>query len=301
MISLFAYAIANRLKVGSLLKFVAPYPTLTEMARRVAIEHYRESPGVALDPALAVVHPFVAVSKSGYSLSSWPTSTSRVPDFLTGISARLIATIILVIMVGRGHHLPALGLQFPRQLAEPTSCRSAWWRRACSTSCPTPWRCPKTLTDRLLDRGRRHRHRLPARGPEPADRAHRRAHADGRGDRRHAPRRSARPDRRGARRLVLRLRPHHARRRHRARHRRAGRTADLRGAAARGHDRLFAQHLHPLADRRRHHGGGDLCGAVALADPPDPAADRQHDGLPPRAGERHADHRSRRRAATRSA
>lgn len=43
MISLFAYAIANGMKVGSLLKFVAPYPTLTEMVRRVAVEHYRDS------------------------------------------------------------------------------------------------------------------------------------------------------------------------------------------------------------------------------------------------------------------
>ena len=43
MISLFAYALANKLKVGSLLKFVAPYPTLTEMAKRVAVEHYRDS------------------------------------------------------------------------------------------------------------------------------------------------------------------------------------------------------------------------------------------------------------------
>ncbi|MBU1174192.1 MAG: FAD-dependent oxidoreductase [Alphaproteobacteria bacterium] len=45
MISLFAYALANRLKVGSLMKFVAPYPTLAEMARRVAVEHYRGALG----------------------------------------------------------------------------------------------------------------------------------------------------------------------------------------------------------------------------------------------------------------
>ena len=43
MISLFAYAIANGMKVGSLMKFVAPYPTLTEMAKRVAVEHYRDN------------------------------------------------------------------------------------------------------------------------------------------------------------------------------------------------------------------------------------------------------------------
>jgi pyruvate/2-oxoglutarate dehydrogenase complex dihydrolipoamide dehydrogenase (E3) component len=42
MISLFSYAIANKMKVGSLTKFIAPYPTMTEMARRVAIEFYGE-------------------------------------------------------------------------------------------------------------------------------------------------------------------------------------------------------------------------------------------------------------------
>ena len=45
MISLFAYAIANKQKIGSFLKFVAPYPTLTEMVRRVAVEHYRDQLG----------------------------------------------------------------------------------------------------------------------------------------------------------------------------------------------------------------------------------------------------------------
>lgn len=45
MISLFAYAMANKQKVGSLMKLVAPYPTLTEMAKRVAVEHYRDSLG----------------------------------------------------------------------------------------------------------------------------------------------------------------------------------------------------------------------------------------------------------------
>ena len=33
------------------------------------------------------------------SLRQWRTTPSRVPDFLTGISVRLIATIILVIMI----------------------------------------------------------------------------------------------------------------------------------------------------------------------------------------------------------
>ena len=42
MISLYAYALANRMKVGSFLKFIAPYPTLTEMTKRVAVEHYRD-------------------------------------------------------------------------------------------------------------------------------------------------------------------------------------------------------------------------------------------------------------------
>ncbi len=47
MISLYAYALANRLKIGSFLKFIAPYPTLTEMARRIAVEHYRDRLGSA--------------------------------------------------------------------------------------------------------------------------------------------------------------------------------------------------------------------------------------------------------------
>lgn len=45
MISLFSFALANNLKVGSFLKFIAPYPTLTEMAKRIAVEHYRNSLG----------------------------------------------------------------------------------------------------------------------------------------------------------------------------------------------------------------------------------------------------------------
>jgi len=42
LISLFAYAVANGMKVGSLLKFIPPYPTLAEVARRVGVEYYRE-------------------------------------------------------------------------------------------------------------------------------------------------------------------------------------------------------------------------------------------------------------------
>lgn len=42
MISLFSYAIANRMKVGSLTKFIAPYPTFSEMARRVSFEFYSD-------------------------------------------------------------------------------------------------------------------------------------------------------------------------------------------------------------------------------------------------------------------
>lgn len=42
LISLYAFAIANNLKVGSLLKFIAPYPTLAEMAKRVGVEYYRD-------------------------------------------------------------------------------------------------------------------------------------------------------------------------------------------------------------------------------------------------------------------
>lgn len=42
LIALFAFAIANDLKVGNLLKFIAPYPTLMEMAKRVGVEYYRD-------------------------------------------------------------------------------------------------------------------------------------------------------------------------------------------------------------------------------------------------------------------
>jgi pyruvate/2-oxoglutarate dehydrogenase complex dihydrolipoamide dehydrogenase (E3) component len=41
-IALFAFAIANGLKVSSLTKFVAPYPTLAEIARRVGIQYYTD-------------------------------------------------------------------------------------------------------------------------------------------------------------------------------------------------------------------------------------------------------------------
>lgn len=42
LINLFSFAIANGLKIGSLMKFVAPYPTLGEMAKRVGVEFYRD-------------------------------------------------------------------------------------------------------------------------------------------------------------------------------------------------------------------------------------------------------------------
>lgn len=42
LISLFSFAIANKLKVGSLTKFIAPYPTLAEIAKRVGVEYYRD-------------------------------------------------------------------------------------------------------------------------------------------------------------------------------------------------------------------------------------------------------------------
>ncbi|NOZ33136.1 MAG: FAD-dependent oxidoreductase [Alphaproteobacteria bacterium] len=43
LISFYAFAIANRMKVGAFVKFVAPYPTLTEVAKRVAVEFYRDA------------------------------------------------------------------------------------------------------------------------------------------------------------------------------------------------------------------------------------------------------------------
>ncbi len=42
LINLFSFAIANNLKIGSLLKFIAPYPTLGEMAKRIGVEFYRD-------------------------------------------------------------------------------------------------------------------------------------------------------------------------------------------------------------------------------------------------------------------
>ena len=42
IISLFAYAIANNLKASSLTRFVAPYPTLTELVKRAGVEFYRD-------------------------------------------------------------------------------------------------------------------------------------------------------------------------------------------------------------------------------------------------------------------
>lgn len=42
LVTLFAFAVANDLKVGNLMKFVAPYPTLSEMAKRVGVEFYAD-------------------------------------------------------------------------------------------------------------------------------------------------------------------------------------------------------------------------------------------------------------------
>ena len=45
LISFFAYAMANKMKIGSFTKFVAPYPTLAEITKRAAIEFYRDQLG----------------------------------------------------------------------------------------------------------------------------------------------------------------------------------------------------------------------------------------------------------------
>ncbi|WP_155889372.1 dihydrolipoyl dehydrogenase family protein [Cucumibacter marinus] len=42
MIALYALAVANRLKVGAFTRMVAPYPTITEAAKRIAVEFYRD-------------------------------------------------------------------------------------------------------------------------------------------------------------------------------------------------------------------------------------------------------------------
>ena len=42
LISLFSFAIANNLKVSSLVKFIAPYPTYSEIAKRVGVESYKD-------------------------------------------------------------------------------------------------------------------------------------------------------------------------------------------------------------------------------------------------------------------
>lgn len=50
LINLFSFAIANNLKIGTLMKFVSPYPTFGEMAKRVGVEFYRdklENPWIA--------------------------------------------------------------------------------------------------------------------------------------------------------------------------------------------------------------------------------------------------------------
>ncbi len=42
LIAFFAYAMANRQKIASFARFVAPYPSLSDMAKRLAVEHYRD-------------------------------------------------------------------------------------------------------------------------------------------------------------------------------------------------------------------------------------------------------------------
>lgn len=45
LVSLFAFAIANGMKASSLTKYVAPYPTLAEIAKRMGTEYYRDQLG----------------------------------------------------------------------------------------------------------------------------------------------------------------------------------------------------------------------------------------------------------------
>jgi hypothetical protein len=42
LISLFAFAIANGLSAKHLMAFIAPYPTLSEIAKRIGTEYYRD-------------------------------------------------------------------------------------------------------------------------------------------------------------------------------------------------------------------------------------------------------------------
>ena len=42
LVTFFAYAIANRMKVSSLTKFVAPYPTIAEIVKRVGNAYYHD-------------------------------------------------------------------------------------------------------------------------------------------------------------------------------------------------------------------------------------------------------------------
>ncbi len=57
LISFFAYAMANRMRVSSLTKFVAPYPTLAEIVKRVAMAYYADK---ADNPWLARLRRFNA-------------------------------------------------------------------------------------------------------------------------------------------------------------------------------------------------------------------------------------------------
>ncbi|VAW21000.1 Mercuric ion reductase [hydrothermal vent metagenome] len=42
LVSFFSYAIANKMKVSSLTKFVAPYPTITEIVKRLGVAFYSD-------------------------------------------------------------------------------------------------------------------------------------------------------------------------------------------------------------------------------------------------------------------
>ncbi len=42
LINIYALAVANKMKVGAFTKMVAPYPTQFEIAKRIAVEFYKD-------------------------------------------------------------------------------------------------------------------------------------------------------------------------------------------------------------------------------------------------------------------
>ena len=171
LISLFALAIAKNLTVADLESFVAPYPTLGEIANRLgdAWEKRPEAGPLARAPAEASAHVAI-IGLALYDGAEMTAEPRAMPGPFSGLSVKLIATIVVVI----------LAVEVVIYLPSVANFRADWLDNRLRIgivagrvldAVPDVMALPRMPDRPPADVGRRPGHRLSPRRPEPADRA----------------------------------------------------------------------------------------------------------------------------------